>query len=399
MKIKRGNNIVGRIRERFLKMKYLSAMRKLNIGGISSGNKIKLITTGTECFKEYFKCINAAEFSINLETYIFKSDHTGWKTAEQLSAAAKRGVTVLVIYDALGSFSSDGKIFSYMKDNGITVLEYHPLSPFKKFFNLSLRDHKKVLVVDGKTAFIGGLNIGDEYSGLSQDSGQWRDTHLKIEGPAVNNVQYFFADNWVRYKGKLIDRQTLFPQVAKKGRKLLMILSSKGKKNVRPIYESYISAIKNAAESIYISNAYFIPDKKIYANLIKAAKRGVDVKILVPGIYDVPFVKYAVKYLYKKLHKNGIKIYEYRETVMHCKTAVIDGYWSTVGSSNLDRLSFYWNLEINAVILCGKFGKLMNNVFSNDLKNAKEITADDLIRRGIFEYFKEWVFYRFRKIL
>jgi cardiolipin synthase len=178
-----------------------------------------------------------------------------------------------------------------------------------------------------------------------------------------------------------------------------MILCTKGRKKVKPVYESYISAIANARSSIYITNAYFIPDGRIYRSLVKAAERGVDVKIILPGKSDIPVVKYASRYLYKRYLRHGIKIFEYQESILHAKTAVIDGLWATVGSSNLDRRSFRRNLEINAVVLDQGFGQIMEEVFFEDLNKSLEITLENFGKRRPFEFFLEWLCYRFRNIL
>jgi len=189
-----------------------------------------------------------------------------------------------------------------------------------------------------------------------------------------------------------------FPELKKAGQKLLMILCSSARKKVKPVHQSYISAIQNSRNSIYITNAYFIPDAKIYRSLVKAAERGVDVRLLLPGVSDVPFVKYASRYLYKRYMRKGIRIFEYAESILHAKTAVIDGVWSTVGSSNLDRRSFRKNLEMNAVILDQSFGETMEQVFLKDLVKSREITLNQFQKRSFFEFFIEWLCYRFRNL-
>jgi cardiolipin synthase len=178
-----------------------------------------------------------------------------------------------------------------------------------------------------------------------------------------------------------------------------MVISTKSRKKVQPIFESYYSAIRTAKKSIYITNAYFIPDRKIHHSLVKAAERGIDVCLILPGKSDVQIVKYASRYLYNYYLRHGIKVYEYTGSVLHAKTAVIDGVWSTIGSSNLDRQSLYTNLELNVAVIDEKFGQLMEHVFRNDLKQSGNITRDDMRRRKLIQFIIEWLSYRFRNIL
>ena len=373
-------------------------MKKIGIGGISGGNGVTLITEGDVFFSSIISAIDNAERSINLETYIFSSDELGWLIAQKLALKAAAGVEVNVIYDSIGSISASSQMFSMMRKEGVEIIEYHPFVPWRRYWGLSFRDHRKILVIDGSKAFVGGINIGEEYAGEKFNGGNWRDTHVMIEGPAVTDIQFFFMENWYRNGGAVMNGRLYFPELKKSGNKLLMILCTTSRKKVKPVQQSYISAIQNARNSIYITNAYFIPDAKIYRSLVKAAERGVDVKILLPGISDIPFVKYASRYLYKRYMKKGIRIFEYGEAVLHAKTAVIDGIWSTVGSSNLDRRSFRKNLEMNAVILDQIFGEKMEQVFFDDIHNSNEITLDHFKKRSFVEFFIEWLCYRFRNL-
>ena len=212
-------------------------------------------------------------------------------------------------------------------------------------------------------------------------------------------MQFFFIENWYRSGGEILEQKNHFPNIRSVGKKIIMIMGSKGKKNLKPIKESYLSAIRYAQHSIYITNAYFIPTAKVLRALLAAAKRGVDVRLLLPGKTDVPFVKYGSRYLYNKYLKQGIRVFEYDKSVLHAKTAVIDGCWATVGSSNLDALSFRRNLEINGVILDQDTCAEMEKQFFHDLKYSAEFKDEDLARRSLPGFFVEWFFYRFRNIL
>ncbi|MBP7901276.1 MAG: cardiolipin synthase [Spirochaetes bacterium] len=387
------------LRNRYFLPKYLREMKKLRIGGLSGGNSLNVITDGDVCFSSIISSIKSSKKSINLETYIFNSDNVGWMIAEELAKASNRGVEVNLIYDSVGSVQTKSKLFDFMKSAGIDIIEFHPILNLRKIFKINLRDHRKIMVIDGKTAFIGGMNIGKEYAGKKYNGDDWRDTHVKIEGPAVKDIQYFFMENFIRSGGLISDFASYFPELEKKDGKLIMILSSKTKKNIKPIKESYLSAIRNAKEYIYITNAYFVPDAKIYRALINSAMKGVEVCLILPRKTDIPIVRYAGMYLYKRFLKHGVKIYEYDHSVLHAKTAVIDGIWSTIGSANLDRRSVNYNLEINAVVLDQEFGNKMKSIFNKDLKKTKQLTLDHYERRSIIQFLIEWLSYRFRKLL
>jgi len=388
-----------RLRNRLFLPSYLRQMKKLSIGSLTGGNKVSLIHNGDQCFEQFIKAMRSAKVSINLETFIFNSDEVGWEIARLLVKKSKKGVEVNVIYDAWGCRLTSPSIFSFLTENGVEVVEYHPFWPWRKYWNPFQRDHRKILVVDGKTAFVGGINIGKEYAGEKFNGEGWRDTHLRIDGPAVKYIQFYFIEIWYRNGGAILDQFRYFPAVRSTGKKLMIVLGSKTRKKIRPINESYLSAINCAGNSIFITNAYFVPTQNLNRALIHAARRGVDVRLMLPGKSDVPPVRYASRYKYKKYLKNGIRIYEYGKSILHAKTAVIDGIWSTVGSTNLDGLSFKKNLEINVVVLDQLFGEEMEKTFCNDIEASNELTFDQWEKRSFLNYILEWFWYHFRNFM
>jgi len=395
-KTSEAQNKIKKLGKRLFLPSFMKQMRKRGIGGLSAGNRVILITDGDDFFTRVLSAIDGAKSSINLESYIFKSDDVGLAIAEKLAHKAGQGIEVNVIYDSVGSFGASPSMFSLMKQSGVEIIEYHPFVPWRKYWGVNLRDHRKILIIDGERAFVGGINIGREYAGPKFDGGGWRDTHVQVQGPAVRDIQFFFLENWYRNGGSVMNNSLYFPDLKKIGDKMLMVLCSKTRRNIRPVHESYISAISSARERILITNAYFIPDRKIYRALVRAARRGVEVSLLLPGKSDLFFVKYASRYLYKRYLRHGIRIFEYAENILHAKTAVIDSLWSTVGSSNLDRRSFRKNLEVNVVVLDEKFGNKMESVFKKDLGSCHEINLDCFERRGLLEFLFEWLCYRFR---
>ncbi|NLV66715.1 MAG: cardiolipin synthase [Spirochaetes bacterium] len=389
---------IKKLKNRFFLPSFLRDMKYKGIGGLSGGNRVTLIAGGDKFFDTILASISKAKKSINLESYIFSSDNVGMLVAEKLAQKARSGVEVNVIYDSVGSIGASSQMFNMMRDAGVEVIEYHPFVPWRRYWGLSFRDHRKILVVDGARAFVGGINIGKEYAGKKYSGGSWRDTHVMVEGPAVKDIQFFFMENWYRNGGSIMNAGLHFPDINDAGEKLLMVLCARSRRNVRPVHESYISAIKNARHYIYITNAYFIPDARIFRNLVKAAERGVDVRLLLPGKSDILFVKLASMYLYKRYLKHNIRIFEYQRSILHAKTAVIDGVWSTVGSSNLDRRSFRKNLEMNVAVLDQEFGEQMEVMFMNDLEKSREIILQEFQRRSLHLFLLEWLFYRFRNL-
>lgn len=198
--IKQINRKFTSLKNRFFLPQFLREMRKLEIGGLTGGNRLMLISDGDSCFDEFLKAIKSASNSINLETYIFNSDEVGWRIAKLLVKKALSGVEVNVVYDAVGCIGTSSSLFNYLREGGVEVIEYHPFIPWRKFWNISLRDHRKILIIDGRVAFIGGLNIGNEYAGKKYNGKNWRDTHLRIEGPAVRDIQFFLY-------GKLVQKR------------------------------------------------------------------------------------------------------------------------------------------------------------------------------------------------
>ncbi|MGQ9844120.1 MAG: phospholipase D-like domain-containing protein, partial [Spirochaetota bacterium] len=295
--------IIKKIKNRLFLPRFLKTIKKFGISGFTGGNRVTLINNGDQFFDQLFNAINQAKQSINLETYIFNSDDIGWKLAKKLSAKAKKGIEVNVIYDAIGCINTSSSLFEYMKEMGIELIEYHPVVPWRRYFNLYVRDHRKLSVIDGSIAFIGGMNIGNEYVGAKFGGQNWRDTHLKIEGPAVRDIQYFFLENWIRQGGAFVDISKYFPVIKAIGDTIVMALTSQSRKRIKPIYQTYLAAIANARKYIYITNAYFIPEVRMMKGLIRAAKKGVDVRILLPAKSDIPLVQHASRYLYKRLLK------------------------------------------------------------------------------------------------
>ena len=265
---------------------------------------------------------------------------------------------------------------------------------------LNQRDHRKILVVDGKIGFTGGINISGVYSGRSvrrEATGPgdirdgWRDTHVKIEGPAVKELQNLFGRTWKQQGGKRLDEKAYFPEVKNKGRHLVRVVDSSPELRKSTIYLAYLSCIKKARKYIHIGMAYFVPGRRMIKALGEAAMRGVDVKIILPSFSDARLVLHAGRSYYGKLLKKGVKIYERKGAFLHSKTAVVDGIWSTVGTANLDYRSFLHNNEVNVVVYGRDFARDMERMFQDDLKASEPVFLKEWKKRSFSERFMEWM--------
>lgn len=367
------------------------------------GNKLVLLQDGPATYQAMFAAIRKAKDNINLETYIFGDDDIGRQFADLLLEKQAAGVQVNLIYDGVGCLDTPREFFERLSAGGIQVLEFNPINPFagnKKEWLLNNRDHRKLLVVDGRVAFIGGINISESYSsGPSTKSARkagvnalgWRDTHLQIEGSVVAQFQKLFMDTWTKQKGRPLAEKNYFPKLDKQGDEIVRAIGSASADPHSLIYLTLLSAIDNAEQRVYLTNAYFVPDPQLIKSLTDAARRGVDVKLILPSHSDSWTVLYAGRSHYTKLLRAGVKIYERRVAVMHSKTATIDGVWSTIGSTNLDWRSFLHNDEINAAILGRDFARQMDAMFAKDLAESDAIDLDRWKHRSLMHRFKEWL--------
>jgi len=366
---------------------------------LTKGNKVTLLADGQAAYAAMFKAIENAKDHINLESYIIEDDETGRKFADLLLQKQAEGIQVNIIYDSVGSFKTPEPFFKRLRDGGIQVVAFNPVNPLDApgEWSLTQRDHRKILIIDGKVAIIGGINISKVYSStpfkrkLNEKAPiHWRDTDIQIEGPAVAEFQKLFLDTWLKQKGPKLFERNYFPALKEESTALVRVVGSTPGETNRIPFIVYVSAITFAEHSIHMTNSYFIPDDQIVKALKDAAKRGVDVKILLPGITDSKLALYAQRYHYSRLLKSGVKIYECSTSLLHAKTAVVDNVWSTVGSTNMDFLSLLKNDEVNAIILSHEFAVEMEKMFVRDLENSRQIQEDEWIKRPLFPRIRDW---------
>ena len=369
------------------------------------GNKLTLLQNGPATYQAMFVAIREAADHINLETFIFDDDAVGKQFSDLLLERQAAGVQVNVIHDSVGGINTPKAFYDRLRDGGIQVLEFNPLNPLtgnKKEWLVNNRDHRKQLVIDGRTVFTGGINISDTYSSApaSRRSGKkgepgdnptdgWRDTHIQIEGPVVAEFQKLFMDTWARQKGEPLAARNYFPDLKVQGDEIVRAIGSMPDDPQSLIYLTLMSAISHAELEVHLTVAYFAPDPQLLKALTDAARRGVEVKLVLPSYSDSWAIFHLGRSYYTELLRSGVKIYELRGAVMHAKTACIDGVWSTVGSTNLDWRSFLHNDEINAVILGRGFAAQMEAMFAADLTESDAITLDKWQRRSLLLRLKE----------
>jgi len=366
---------------------------------LTKGNKVTLLADGQATYAAMFRAMRNAKDHINLESYIIEDDETGRKFADLLLQRKAAGVQVQIIYDSMGSIDTPESFFKRLRDGGIDVVGFNPLNPAKsrEKWSLTHRDHRKILIADGKTAIIGGVNISKVYSSRPGKRKQgkappihWRDTDIQIDGPAVAELQKLFLDSWLKQKGAPLSGRNYFPELKESGNALVRVVGSTPGQSNRIPFVVYVSAIALAEHSVHLTNSYFIPDDQIVTALADAAKRGVDVKIILPGISDSKLVLYAQRHHYSKLLESGVQIYEHKSSLLHAKTAVIDSVWSTVGSTNMDFLSMLNNDEVNAVILSKEFAAEMEKMFAGDLAESRRIKLQEWKKRALLPKMREW---------
>jgi cardiolipin synthase len=379
--------------------RYIAVVESVTESPLTKGNKVTLLADGQAAYAAMFKAIQSATDHINLETYIVDDDDAGREFSDLLLKKQAEGVQVNLIYDSVGSITTPAAFFQRLRDGGIQVVEFNPINPLKARWNwlLAHADHRKMLIVDGKIAITGGINISSVYSskpsGRDEDEGvplPWRDTDVRIEGPAVAEFQKLFLDTWSKQNGPRLSERNYYPRMKGDGNALVRVVGSTPGSDNRITFIVYVAAVTYAEHSIHLTNAYFIPDDQILKSFTDAAGRGVDVKIILPGSTDSTLALYAARYNYSALLESGVKIYERRNALLHAKTAVIDGVWSTVGSTNLDYWSLLNNDEVNAVVLSREFAAEMEKSFAKDLAESHEIKWEEWKERPVFSKTREW---------
>ena len=362
--------------------------------------KVALLKDGKQAFPAMLAAIASAQQTICFETYILRDDATGRRFAEALGERSRAGVEVNLMFDQWGSSVSDD-FLDLLKADKVRLVIFQPVR-FSKglgavIARLKRRNHRKSLIVDGRVGFTGGLNISDEYAAMQHGGVMWRDTHVRIEGPAAAELERLFLGTWRTNRGAALDEARY--QRARPPPGAVRIVGNHFRKDRKDIRKAYVSAMHSAQHTIYLTHSYFLPPTRIIRELEKAARRKVRVAVILAAATDVGLVLWAARGLYTRLLRSGIEVYEWEGRILHAKTAVVDGRWATVGSANLDALSLRQNLEVNAVFEDAGFAAAVERMFEEDLANCKRISRQDVKDRGWTARLLSWLALRLRQWL
>lgn len=378
---------------------HLRTLTRSGDADLYRGNRTRLLVDGPATFAAMKTAIARARHRVLLQSYIFEDQGVAADVAELLLRRAAEGVQVRVIYDAVGSIATPAAFFQRLVDGGVGVCEFNPINPARRpgHWSITHRDHRKLLVVDQDAAFTGGINISRVYGAGSSalrrsapppgegatDDG-WRDTQIELRGPVVPAIARVFEDTW-RDQGCEggLPAAVGQPAAPEPGDRVVKVLASDPREQGNRIYTALLAAIDAAQQEVHIAMAYFAPGEAFVQALCDAAQRGVSVALVLPGRSDSRLALHAGRSYYGRLLKAGVRIHEMDQAVMHAKTAVIDGVFSTVGSSNLDWLSFVANNELNVIVLGDEFGTRMNALFDEDRRGSRPVTLEDWQRRGL----------------
>ncbi|HEY5743694.1 MAG TPA: phospholipase D-like domain-containing protein [Terrimicrobiaceae bacterium] len=356
-----------------------------------AGNKIELLHNGKMIFPAMLEAIRGARETVNFEAFLFHSGEVSAQFCDALAERARAGVRVRVLLDALGSKMDlkEGEV-EKLKAAGCAFAYYHPLTSWR-IDRLNRRTHRRVLVVDGRIGFTGGVGFSDEWQGDAEAPGHWREVHARLEGPIVGKLQAAFQEHWFKEVGETLSGRGEFPELTPAGNLRAQVVVSHSF-SAAPLSLVQAVAFSAARKSIYITNAYCAPSPSQSRSLIAAVKRGVDVRLLLPGKHnDQPMTKAAGRTAYGDLLRGGVKIYEYQPTMIHTKTMVIDGIFSVLGSSNFDARSAQINEELDITVYDENFGQEMQGIFEQDLQRSKPYTLEDFEQRSLWDRFIEWV--------
>ncbi len=370
------------------------------LGGSASadvigGNRITVLQNGIEIFPALLAAIASAQHSIHFSTFIYSSGHIPREFADAFSAAAKRGVEIRMVFDKSGSKKVSPELMSQMRKAGCKIKWFRPIQWYS-WARYNHRTHRKLLIIDGTLAFTGGVGIADEWNGNADSPTHWRDTHVRVNGPAVASVQAAFVDNWNEATGELPIDERYFPKLTSAGETSMCGIQSNPVFGASSAERSMAVLIAGATGRLWIANAYFVPPKPFVRALRDAKARGVDVKILLPGRYhDQPAVRRASRRTWGPLLEGGVELYEYEPTMMHCKIVIVDSTVTSIGSINFDPRSFALNAEFGVVALDRTLAKQIEDAFADDLGFSRRVTAEDLralpVHERILNLFFYWI--------
>lgn len=380
----------------------VESVRHYSSAPLMSGNQVSVLIDGPQTYASIETELKQARHHIHIETFIFGADDIGKRFGKLLAQKRQEGVEVRVLYDSLGSMETPKSFFEELRGQGIEVREFRPMNPVKnpRIWDIQNRDHRKIIVVDGKVGFTGGINIDSTYSSASTSrpgpkrgmEDGWRDTHIRVQGPAVKQLQTLFFESWANAgeRVQMTGEQNYFPQLRAAGDMLVTIVANDSESDDRSLYGTYLAAFTHAEKRLWITHAYFAPNDELLTAMAKAAQRGVDVRLILPAFTDSKIVLNATQATYTPLLKAGVHVYELQDALLHAKSVVVDGTVSIVGSANLDMRSFLHNDEANAIVISRDFGERMEQVFEKDQRASRPVDLKRWEKRSWWRRMKEF---------
>jgi cardiolipin synthase A/B len=365
--------------------RFVRAMGNLLGPAMVGGNQVRELVNGEQIFPAMLEAIRGARRTIAFETFIYWSGEIGLQFAEALAERARAGVKVHVLLDWVGASKLDDDALRLMQEAGVDVEKYHPL----RWYNLGRvnnRTHRKLLVVDGAIGFTGGVGIADKWNGAARNPDEWRDSHYRVEGPAVAQMQAAFMDNWMKSRGEVLHGDDYFPPLPTRGEHLAQMFKSSSTEGSESVRLMYLLTIASAETSILLANSYFVPDDLSIETLVAAANRGVRIEIIVPGKeIDTETTRKASRSRWGKLLEAGVEISEFQPTMFHCKTMIVDGVWVSGVSTNFDSRSFRLNDEANLNIYDEEFAARQTEIFAADKARARRVSLEEWRNRPFAE--------------
>ena len=370
----------------------------MKLDAVSSASGVHLLKDSMEAFTEMMAAVKGAKKYVLMEFYDISDDAAGRIFAGLMKERSANGVKIYIIRDAVGSILTDRGFFSELSAAGARVAEFRPIVPWKPYSNWVRRDHRKMICVDGEAAFVGGFNISQSDLPRAMGGRGWKNAMARVKGPVVAEIEKLFWESWEASSMEDASTVPLKPAAPAQqaGPVPVAVVSALGMRDARSVRRSYSYAIEAATRYIYITNAYFVPDRMVYRRLVRAAERGVDVRILAPFKTDHPYVRWGAWAKYVYMLKRGIRIYEWQGEFLHSKIAVIDGIWASVGSHNLDHRSLHYNLELNINVFSRQFGEEVKQLFMEDLKGSRELTLAEARARPLLLKMMSRLFYMLR---
>ena len=352
------------------------------------GNRAQVLLNGNEIFPAMLAAIRSAKSTITFANFIYEDGDISGELAAALAERCRAGVSVNVLVDAVGSSHMPRQYWTMLEDAGCQAAKYNSLNPLA-IKRINHRNHRRILVVDGRVGFTGGTGVGEQWTGDGRQPKHWRQTDVRVEGPIVRFLQSAFAENWREATGILLGGDTYFPESRPRGALAIQSVKSSPASGAAEAYLLFLLAIDGARSSIYLTNPYFVPDEAMMDALVRAAQRGVDVSIITAGVTQGlldRLVRLSSQTHFPRASKAGVKIYEYAPALLHAKTMVIDGRWSSIGSANLDNRSFALNAELNLVFLDPGIARRLSDVFREDLKLSRRLSDNDM-KQGLSRLF------------